>query len=139
MRLSFVLTMSYIVVCTAATDSDQTKIAMMGSPDLVRSFGAELNDNAAGGRFLRAHEEDEAPSAEDRTFNLSDLWNKAAAKKLAKEIMKDPTNAEEAFKHWESKGYTLKNIKDWLKVADPKNKDKYIEVYNAYGIFRYQR
>ncbi|KAE9326194.1 hypothetical protein PF008_g16704 [Phytophthora fragariae] len=138
MRLSFVLAMSYIVVSTAATDSDQTKIAMMGSPDLVRSFGAEVNDNAAGGRFLRVHEEDEAPSAEERTFNLSELWNKAAARKLAKAIMKDPSTAEQAYAHWERQGYTMETIKNWLKVADPKNKGKYLQIYNGYGFYRYQ-
>nr|AAM20938.1 inactive elicitor Avr1b [Phytophthora sojae]AAM20939.1 inactive elicitor Avr1b [Phytophthora sojae] len=137
MRLSFVLSLvvaiGYVVTCNATEYSDETNIAMVESPDLVRR--SLRNGDIAGGRFLRAHEEDDAG---ERTFSLTDLWNKVGAKTLAKAMLKDPSKEQEAYKMWAKKKYTLQDIKDWLAIADPKQKGKYDRIYDGYTFHLYQ-
>ncbi|KAG1713377.1 hypothetical protein DVH05_001164, partial [Phytophthora capsici] len=64
--------------------------------------------------------------AEERGFS-----EKAAVKKLAKIIMADPNKATDAYNTWKDKGYTLKQLSDFLKS---KTKGKYDQVYNGYVI-----
>ncbi|EGZ13867.1 Avr1b-1 avirulence-like protein [Phytophthora sojae] len=137
MRLSFVLSLvvaiGYVVTCNATEYSDETNIAMVESPDLVRR--SLRNGDIAGGRFLRAHEEDDAG---ERTFSVTDLWNKVAAKKLAKAMLADPSKEQKAYEKWAKKGYSLDKIKNWLAIADPKQKGKYDRIYNGYTFHLYQ-
>ncbi|RLN74952.1 hypothetical protein BBO99_00008633, partial [Phytophthora kernoviae] len=136
MRLSFMLSaamvITYFVTCNATADSDQTKISMMGSLDLVRSLDAGQNDDAAGRRFLRAHKENGASSTEERGFSLSGLMDKLAAKKLAKAALEDSSKEVQAYRAWEANGHTLDDIKKFLNIADPKKKGKYDQLYDGY-------
>ncbi|EGZ14028.1 avirulence protein 1b [Phytophthora sojae] len=131
--LSLVVAIGYVVTCNATEYSDETNISMVESPDLVRR--SLRNGDIAGGRFLRAHEEDDAG---ERTFSVTELWNKAGAKKLAKAILKDPSKEQKAYEKWDTNGYTLQKIKDWLAIADPKQKGKYDRIYNGYAFHLYQ-
>nr|2LC2_A Chain A, AVR3a4 [Phytophthora capsici] len=95
-------------------DSNQNKASMLQ---------ARLNDEAGGTRLLRVHHESDT---EERGF-----LEKAAVKKMAKAIMADPNKADEVYKKWADKGYTLTQMSNFLKS---KTAGKYDRVYNGYVI-----
>ncbi|KAG7377354.1 hypothetical protein PHYPSEUDO_011832 [Phytophthora pseudosyringae] len=129
MRLSFMLPVTmvfmYVAACSATANS---KISMMGSPDLVRSPEAGQNDTA-GRRFLRKHKADEE---EERVFGRD---ARSKVKKLARAMLKDSTKEPAGFAAWAAAGHTLDDIKNWLDVA---NRDKYLRIYNGYTFHTYQ-
>ncbi|KAG1701805.1 hypothetical protein DVH05_010297 [Phytophthora capsici] len=124
MRLTFLLPVTmaaiYCATCNATAVSDQ------GKTPTVHSLDARLNDDNGDRRSLRAFEEKEEFDAEERGF-----LEKAAVKKLAKAIMKDPSKADDAYKKWADKGYTLSQLSGFL---TSKTKGKYDRVYNGYAI-----
>ncbi|OWZ03527.1 Inactive elicitor Avr1b [Phytophthora megakarya] len=125
--LSVAIASSFLVSGTAAFDPNQAKLSNMKAPDLVHS--TDGGQHVLGARLLRARDE-------ERGFDLGikRLADKLHAKKLAKSIMADPSKAEAAYRDWESKKYTLTDISNFLKVADPKTKGKYDQIYNGYMV-----
>ncbi|OWY91187.1 Inactive elicitor Avr1b [Phytophthora megakarya] len=116
------------LVCYASADYDQAKMPMMGTTGLTRSVGPGPSDEH-GGRLLRVHQEERGFD-----FSIGNLVKKIQAKNLAKAIMADPSRMDDAYAVWKAKGYTLRDINNFLKVADPKTKGKYDQISNGYAI-----
>ncbi|OWZ10820.1 Inactive elicitor Avr1b [Phytophthora megakarya] len=132
MRLPSILSLAMIattfMTCNATTDYDQTKTSMMKASGFVRSVGL-LRSGDYNDRFLRTHQEERGFN-----FDITNLVKKTKAKKLAKAIMADPSKMDDAYAAWMAKGYTLSDINNFLKVADPKTKGKYDQISNGYAI-----
>eukprot|EP00644_Phytophthora_capsici_P000535 jgi/Phyca11/5186/fgenesh1_pm.PHYCAscaffold_4_\ len=107
MRLTFLLPVTmaaiYCATCNATAVSDQ------GKTPTVHSLDARLNDDTGDRRSLRAFKEKEEFDTEER----------------------DPSKADDAYKTWADKGYTLSQLSGFL---TSKTKGKYDRVYNGYAI-----
>ncbi|KAG7394127.1 hypothetical protein PHYBOEH_005654 [Phytophthora boehmeriae] len=156
MRASFVLLATMVVThfatSGATVGSDQAKISMMASPDLVRSLE---NDGAVAKRSLREHKHHkhhkhyEESEAEERgggfpgSSGLKSLLGgsskaakeaakqaaleKEAAQKIAQRVLENPNTLESAYRAWKGK-YTLSDLQ---RVLDLDNNPQFVKVYDS--------
>ncbi|OWY96411.1 Inactive elicitor Avr1b [Phytophthora megakarya] len=116
------------MICYTSADYDQAKMSVMGTTGLTRSVGPGPSDEHEG-RLLRVHQEERGLD-----FGIGKLVKKTQAKNLAKAILADPSKMDDAYAAWKTKGYTLSDINNFLKVADPKTKGKYDRISNGYAL-----
>ncbi|KAG7394121.1 hypothetical protein PHYBOEH_005648 [Phytophthora boehmeriae] len=141
MRVSFMLfatmAVAFFATCDATVDSDQAKISMMASPDLVRSIE---NDDAAGGRLLREHKHDGEAEPEERGGGFpgaSGLKNliesskeasrRAKVRSAAAEVLKDSQKFDDMYATYGQK-YTLTQLQKYLDIDNDKT---FLNLYNS--------
>ncbi|KAG7394115.1 hypothetical protein PHYBOEH_005642 [Phytophthora boehmeriae] len=162
MRLSFVpfaaMVIAYFVSCDATVDSDQAKISIMASQNLVNSL---KSDDAVVRRSLRQHihhkhheefETEERGGGFPGASNLKSLLggsskaakqaakqaaqDKAEVKRWAKAVMANPQNMgtfEDA--HQALGKYSLRDIQKYLGIDD--NDNTFLEFYNTIAYTRF--
>ncbi|KAF4138167.1 RXLR effector domain-containing protein [Phytophthora infestans] len=123
MRLSSVVSVAIAIVCLTTSHFAQARISL---PDLVGG-----RDDAASMKGIRTSKENEEERGALKT--ITNIANRVQVKTAANGLLADSGKAHGVYRKWAAKGYTLDDIRNFLKVTDPKMKGKYQQIVDDYN------